>query len=49
MDVKNISHLYEFDGQLDQLGLNKAQCIKGFDPNNLFSTHVPCWIFFIFL
>jgi hypothetical protein len=37
---KHISHLDEFVGQLDQLGLKEAQCINGFDPKNLFSAHM---------
>jgi hypothetical protein len=38
--VKHISHLDEFAGQFDQLGLKEAKCIKGFDPNDLFSAHM---------
>jgi hypothetical protein len=37
---KHISHLDEFDGQLDQLILKEEQSSKGFDPKNLFSAHM---------
>jgi hypothetical protein len=38
--VNHISHLYEFAGQFDQIGLKEAKYIDGFDPNGLFSTHM---------
>jgi len=37
---KNIYHLDEFAGQFDQLVLKEAKCIEGFDPSDLFSTHM---------
>jgi hypothetical protein len=38
--VKHISHLDELAGQFDQLFLNEVECIKGFDPNDLFIAHI---------
>jgi hypothetical protein len=38
--VKHISHLDEFAGQFDQLGLKEVECIEGFDPNDLFTAHM---------
>jgi hypothetical protein len=32
--------LDEFAGQFDQLGLNEAQCIEGFDPKDVFFAHM---------
>jgi hypothetical protein len=34
--VNHIYHLVELIGQLDQLILNEVECIKGFEPNDLF-------------
>ena len=38
--IKNISHLDEFVGQFDQLRLKEAECIKGFNLNDLFTVHM---------
>jgi hypothetical protein len=38
--VKNISHLDEFTTHFDQFNLKEVHAIHGFDPNNLFSTHM---------
>jgi hypothetical protein len=32
--------LDEFAGQFDQLGLKEVECVEGFDPNDLFTTHM---------
>jgi len=33
--------LDELAGQFDQLKLNEAECVEGFDPNDLFTTNIP--------
>jgi hypothetical protein len=38
--VNNISHLDEFAGQFDQLILKEDECIEGFKPNDLFTSHM---------
>jgi hypothetical protein len=38
--VKNISHLDEFTTHFDHFNLKEVHEIQGFDPNNLFSTHM---------
>jgi hypothetical protein len=32
--------LDEFERQFDQLCLKEVECVKGFDPNDLFTTHM---------
>jgi len=38
--VKHISHLDELAGHLDQLGLNEAKLVEGFNQNDMFTTHM---------
>jgi hypothetical protein len=38
--VKNITHLNELVGHLDQLGLKEAKFVKGFDPDGKFTAHM---------
>jgi len=38
--IKHISHLDELAGQFDQLGLNEAEIVEGFDPDDLFTAHM---------